>query len=52
MVASKLLVLSVHLHSSLERLVPVFNGKQELYSYCTQTMCGFKINYAQMPLHN
>lgn len=51
-VANKLLVLSVHLYSSLERLVPVFNVKQKFYSYCTQTMCGFKINYIQMPLHN
>lgn len=46
------MVPSVHLHGSLERLVPVFNGMQKFYFYCTQTMCGFKINYAQMPSHN
>lgn len=46
------MVLSVHLCGSLETLVPVFYGKQKLYPYCTQTMCGFKINYAQMPSHN
>lgn len=52
-VANKWLVLCGHLHSFLERLlVPVFNVKQEFYSYCTQTMCGLQMKYAQMSLHN
>lgn len=45
MVANK----SLGLYGFLERLMmPVFNAKQ-LYPYCTQTICGLKMKYAQMP---